>query len=47
VNRLRSLENVEAAFYLDGGAFNIFSEMHRIAQRRAIRHRKDAARRGS
>jgi hypothetical protein len=32
VNRLRSLENVESAFYLDDD-FNILSEMHRIAQR--------------
>lgn len=33
VNRLRSLENVEAGLYLADGVFDIFSEMHRIAQR--------------
>jgi hypothetical protein len=33
VNRLRKLENVESAVYLRGGAFNIFGEIHRIAQR--------------
>lgn len=33
VNRLRSLENVEYGFYIAGGTFDIFSEMHRIAQR--------------
>ena len=32
VNRLRALENVESANYLDGN-FSIWSEMHRIAQR--------------
>jgi hypothetical protein len=32
INRLRQLENVESAIYL-GGSFNIFNEMHRIAQR--------------
>ena len=31
INRLRSLENVESASYLNGN--NVFSEMHRIAQR--------------
>jgi hypothetical protein len=33
VNRLRKLENVESAVYLRGGNFNIFGELHRIAQR--------------
>jgi hypothetical protein len=33
VNRLRKLENVESAVYLRGGDFNVFGEMHRIAQR--------------
>jgi hypothetical protein len=32
INRLRKLEDVESAVYL-GGSFNIFNEMHRIAQR--------------
>lgn len=32
INRLRKLEDVESALYL-GGPFNIFNEMHRIAQR--------------
>ena len=33
VNRLRKLENVESAVYLSGANFNIFDELHRIAQR--------------
>jgi hypothetical protein len=33
VNRLRKLEDVESAIYLRGGGFNIFGELHRIAQR--------------
>jgi hypothetical protein len=33
INRLRQLENVESAVYLRGGNFNIFGELHRIAQR--------------
>jgi hypothetical protein len=33
VNRLRKLENVETAVYLDGGQFNVLGELHRIAQR--------------
>ena len=33
VNRLRKLEDVESAVYLRGGDFNIFGELHRIAQR--------------
>jgi hypothetical protein len=33
VNRLRKLEDVESAAYLGGGDFNIFGELHRIAQR--------------
>ena len=33
VNRLRTLENVESAAYLRGTEFNIFNELHRIAQR--------------
>jgi hypothetical protein len=32
INRLRKLEEVEAALYL-GGPFNVFNEMHRIAHR--------------
>jgi hypothetical protein len=36
INRLRSLENVESAFYLKGTGFNILDEMHRIAQRQFI-----------
>jgi hypothetical protein len=33
VNRLRGLESAETAVYLRGGDFNIFGELHRIAQR--------------
>jgi hypothetical protein len=33
VNRLRKLEDVESAVYLRGGNFNVFGELHRIAQR--------------
>ena len=33
VNRLRQLENAESAVYLAGSRFNIFGELHRIAQR--------------
>jgi hypothetical protein len=33
VNRLRKLEDTESAVYLSGTEFNIFGEMHRIAQR--------------
>jgi hypothetical protein len=33
VNRLRQLENVESALYLRGGNFDVFGELHRIAQR--------------
>jgi hypothetical protein len=33
VNRLRKLEDVESMVYLRGGDFNIFGEMHRVAQR--------------
>jgi hypothetical protein len=33
VNRLRRLENMESAVYLRRGEFNVFGELHRIAQR--------------
>jgi hypothetical protein len=33
VNRLRKLEDVESSVYLRGGEFNVFGELHRIAQR--------------
>jgi hypothetical protein len=33
VNRLRKLEDIESAVYLQGRKFNILDEMHRIAQR--------------
>jgi hypothetical protein len=33
VNRLRKLEEVESAVYLRGGDFNVFGELHRVAQR--------------
>jgi hypothetical protein len=33
VNRLRKLEDIEAAVYLRGTEFNVFGELHRIAQR--------------
>jgi hypothetical protein len=33
VNRLRKLEDVESAVYLHGTKFNVFGELHRIAQR--------------
>jgi hypothetical protein len=33
VNRLRKLEDVESAVYLRGSDFNVFGELHRIAQR--------------
>lgn len=33
VNRLRKLEDIESAVYLRGSDFNVFDELHRIAQR--------------